>query len=255
MPHDTPGLPQGAPPGEPVVRRGPHQQDALLAGVAAATGPAMVRSERLNLWTDSADEWLPPGLWAARTGPQPANLDGVRITLGVEAVPSWRRATVGRRNHDGFRHVGRCRRRARQHDDGFEQHRPQRPSGTDRATLSEVAAGGPGRQRRPAAAVPYATAAGLATGTEVIPLTPRQIRSASQLLRSELIGHRLTHGPDELLAQQVRVARPSGPLEGGDWYLSIRDSLGEVDAIRSLAWAAWAAISPPAPEEVPQVFV
>ena len=52
-----------------------------------------------------------------------------------------------------------------------------------------------------------------------------------------------------------RAARPSGTIEDGDWYISVRDSMGEVDAIRALAWAAWAAIAPPEIETAPQVFV
>jgi hypothetical protein len=86
-------------------------------------------------------------------------------------------------------------------------------------------------------------------------MTPRQIRAASQLLRAELIGGRLTHASDNLLAQQVRHARPSKPIETDDWYISIQQSLGEVDAIRALAWAAWTAIAPPDDTDTPQVFV
>jgi hypothetical protein len=86
-------------------------------------------------------------------------------------------------------------------------------------------------------------------------MTPRQIRAASQLLRGELVGHRLKHSADNLLTMQVRHARPSSPVEGDDWYISVKESLGEVDAIRSLAWAAWVAIAPPDDTDVAQVFV
>jgi hypothetical protein len=63
----------------------------------------------------------------------------------------------------------------------------------------------------------------------------------------------LTHRDDPLLAAQVRSARPSAPIEGGDWYLSVRASMGDVDAIRAAAWAAWACIAPP--EHEVQIFV
>jgi len=86
-------------------------------------------------------------------------------------------------------------------------------------------------------------------------MTPRQIRAASQLLRAELIGHRLSHADDRLLQMQVRQARPSTAIEGDDWYLSVKESLGEVDAIRSAAWAAWVAIAPPDDTDTPQVFL
>jgi hypothetical protein len=106
-----------------------------------------------------------------------------------------------------------------------------------------------------AAAAPHLTDWAETMKIRAVALGPRQIKAASQLFRSELIGSRLWHGPDPLLAQQVRVARPSGPLDGGDWYFSIRDSGGEIDALRAAAWAAWAAIAPEEREPVPGIYV
>lgn len=230
----------------PSLAEGRIAERAVREGIRNASGPAMVRSERLNLWTDSSDEWLPPGLWTRQVGPQPGT--GERITLAVEAVPSWRRATVtvaiatdagvwagvaGELNADlaGAPTVEPAALQAMV-ERLIREWQP--------ASLAFSSA---------AAAAPYAAAAAAATYTPPLALGPRQLRAASQLLRSELIGGRLTHGPDPLLAQQVRVARPSAALEGGDWYVSIRDSLGDVDAIRALAWAAWAAIAPEAQED------
>jgi len=105
-----------------------------------------------------------------------------------------------------------------------------------------------------AAAGPHVAAWAAKAGVAARPLTAGEVRSASELLRSELVGGRLWHADDALLAAQSRAARPSGPVEAGGWFLSIRESLGEVDAIRAVAWAAWAAIAPEALVTEPQVF-
>jgi hypothetical protein len=254
LPHDDPRFVTALYQANPSLAEGRIDLQAILSGVANSTGPAMVRGERLNLWTDAADEWLPPGLWNQRQAPQPANLDGTRIVLGVDAVPSWRRFSVG---------VGIM------HDSGTwtgvagELDAMRLESSTVEPQDAQQLIADLCRKWQPALLcgsgshpiAPYIAAAGLATSTPVVLMTPRQIRAASQLLRSELIGARLTHGQDDLLYQQVRAARPNAPIEQGDWYLSIRDSLGEIDAIRACAWAAWGAIAPPEPVDVPQVFV
>lgn len=249
---DDPNDPAAWLKANPSLAEGRLSMDAIRAGVAAATGPSMVRTERLNLFSDAQDEWLPPGLWSAREGPQPANLDGTRIVLGVDAVPSWRRATVS----VGILHDSGCWAGVAGELDvatggtvepADVQRMVERLCVKWSPAMVSVSASHP--------VAPYVQAAGLATATPVVAMTPRQIRAASQLLRAELIGQRLSHAPDLLLQQQVRHARPSAPIEGDDWYISVRESLGEVDAIRSLAWAAWVAIAPPEPEDVPQVFV
>ena len=249
--HDDPRFLTALYQANPSFAEGRISAEAILSGVANSTGPSMVHSERLNLWSDAADEWLPPGLWVAATGPQPANLDGVRITLGVDAVPSWRRATVS---------VGIL------HDSGAwtgiageldSSNGTVDPKDVQRMVEQLCQKWNPAligcSASHPIA--PYVQAAGSATATPVVAMTPRQIRAASQLLRAELIGRRLTHSEDRLLQMQVRHARPSAPIEGDDWYLSVKESLGEVDAIRSLAWAAWVAIAPPDDTDTPQVFV
>jgi len=232
-----------------------------VAGVVGtgtiAPGSVEWSQERLNLWTDAADEWLPPGVWSRQDGPQPAEWG--RVVLGVEAVPTWRRATVTV---------------ALETDAGvwtgiageLDASRP--PTGaTASATVSpdqlvELVARLAGEWRpalvcysAAAAAAPHVEAWAKAAGIASHGLGPRDIRSASALLRSELAGGRLTHPVDPLLAQQARAGRPSSPIEGGDWYFSIRDSAGEVDALRALAWAAWGAISPEAPTVAPQIFL
>jgi hypothetical protein len=238
----------------PSLAEGRISREAIEAGVANSTGPAMVRAERLNLWTDASDEWLPPGLWQSRRAAQPANLAGVRVALGIDAVPSWRRVTVAVAiEHDSGTWAGIAGELDSAHSDSSTvdpsaaQELIEQLCQKWQPSMLAVSASHP--------ISPYAGAAGLATSTPVAQMTPRQIRGASALLRSELIGARLSHGPDDLLSMQVRAARPSSHIDGGDWYISVRDSLGEVDAIRAVAWAAWAAIAPPEVETVPQVFV
>jgi hypothetical protein len=60
---------------------------------SACLTPSAYRQETLNLWATGGDEWLPPGTWLARIGPQP-ELAGQRVVLGVESAPTWSRASV-----------------------------------------------------------------------------------------------------------------------------------------------------------------
>lgn len=237
----------------PSLAEGRLTERAIREGIANASGPTMVRQERLNLWTEAADEWLPAGTWARQLGVQPDER-GVRVVLGVEAAPTWHRATV---TVAVLTDAGVWAGVAGELDAGVTGDTTIEPAQLQDLVTRLC------REWRPdalafsvaAAAAPYADAAAKASRTLAIPMTSRQIRAASQLLREELRGGRLVHGPDELLAQQVRVARPSSSLEGGDWYLSIRESLGDVDAIRALAWAAWGAIAPPELKASPAIVV
>jgi hypothetical protein len=218
-----------------------------VAGSILTLSPAAYRSETLNLWSEGADEWLPPGTWPRRAGTQPA--EAIRIVFGVEAASSWRRATVAvAAVTDAGSWIGV----AGELDASTDT---VGPADLVQLIARLVRVWHPAEVAYSAAwsGAPYIEAWAGEAGVIATPLGPRQIRSASQLLRSELIGARLTHADDPLLAQQVRVARPSGPLEGGDWYFSVRDSLGEIDALRAAAWAHWAAIAPedaPAPPNI-----
>lgn len=234
----------------PAVAEGRVRLEPVLASYRSLTLPAY-RSETLNLWTEGTeDPWLPPGVWLRQVGAQPAAAE--RIVLAVEAVPSWMHATVA---------VGLVT------DDrawcGVAGELEAAAGGTvDPNELAELLRRLVAEWRptmlvysAAAAAAPYAAAVAAAVQLPVVPMTPRQLRQASELFRGELVGARLEHGPDELLALQARHARPSSPIEGGDWYLSIRQSLGNVDALRACAWSSWAAIAPPEVELPPQVFV
>ncbi len=238
----------------PAAAEGRVPLQPILDSIASLT-TAGYRQETLNLWSDGGDEWLPPGTWRESAGDQPRA--GVqRILFGVEAVPTWRRATVTVAIvTDAGAWVGIA-------------------GDLDTSTMSSSAVS-PGQlvqlltdladawkpdaigYSKAAAAAPHVTrwAEGRKLETFGDGLNGRQIRNASQLFRSELVGRRLTHAADPLLAHQARAVRPAGSIESGDWYLSVVDSVGEVDAIRAAAWASWAAIAPEARKIAPQVFL
>ncbi len=207
---------------------------------------AAFRSEILNLWGDAIDAWLPAGVWARQIVAEPP--ERRRVVFGVEAVPTWRRATVtvAWPTDDGA-FVGIA---------GDDDAMRPREGGTAAVSIapSDLIAL-LDRLREPwqpaavacygqSAAWPHVEAWALEHDIPTVKLGARELKAASELFRSELMGGRLVHAPDELLARQVRDARPSRPIESGDWYLSIRESAGEVDAIRAAAWAAWSAIAP-----------
>ena len=208
---------------------------------------AQYRMERLNLWADAIDEWLPAGAWMAARAPQPP-AEGRRI-LAVEVTPTWSRATVSvalATAEGAWVAVAQDVRATLGNVS---------PADVLAAVAAQVAAFRP-------QAIAYVSTASIAPHLDtwaelasipVIRLGAREIRSASELFRAELVGGRLTHLDDPLLASQVRSSRPSRPVEGGDWYLSVRESMGDVDAIRAAAWAAWACIAPP--EHEVQIFV
>lgn len=216
-------------------------------------GPAAFRMETLNLWSDAADEWLPAGGWRAAIGDAIAR-EGARCVLGVEAVPSWRRATVTvALSADDRAYVG-----VAGELDASRTAAATVPPAELVALLDRLAG-----EWKPsavafsgaAAAAPYVTTWAEGHGVAALALNARQIRSASELFRSEIIGGRLAHPDDPLLAQQSRVARPSSPIEAGGWYFGIRQSTGEIDAIRAAAWASWAAIAPEAAVIVPELQI
>jgi hypothetical protein len=215
--------------------------------------PSAFRMERLNLWADAVDEWLPAGTWLATTGPEPDRA-GARVVLAVEAVPLWRRATVAVAiaGPDGaWTAVA----------GDVDATRALTPTVAPAAVLDVLERAV--EAWRPAAiaynvAAPvgqYVEAWALAHDIPTVKLGARELMAASELFRGELVGGRLTHGDDPTLARQARAVRPSRPIEGGSWYLSVRESIGDVDAIRAAAWASWAAIAPPEPDRPVQVFL
>jgi len=216
---------------------------ARILEARSSLGPLAFRSERLNLWTEAIDEWLPAGLWQRLEGPQPART-GARVVLGIEAAPSWRRLTVTVVLMDA---AGLYLAVAGELDASRTASVTIAPAELVALVAELVAAWRPESiaYSKAAASGPHIEAYADAAGVRAVPLGSRELRSASAMLRAELIGGRITHAADPLLAQQVRAARPSADIESGDWYLSVRESAGDIDAIRAAAWATWAILAPP----------
>jgi hypothetical protein len=215
--------------------------------------PAHFRMERLNLWADAVDEWLPSGQWLATVGPEP-DRQGARVVLAVEVVPSWRRATITVAVSGA---TGAWTGIAAEVTPDPSIGPTVSPGDVVAALAASVKAWRPGAIAyvTSAAAGPHVEAFATEADIPTVTLGNRELLAASELFRAELIGGRLTHADAPTLARQARVVRPSRDIEGGGWYLSIRESAGDVDAIRAAAWASWAAIAPPDPTIPVQVFV
>jgi len=250
---DRPDDPRAWAKANPALAEGRLPAEALASSLATfRSAPKMFRQERLNLWSEGGDEWLPPGTWRDRIGIQPD--EAIRIVFGVEAAPTWRRATVAvALVTDAGAWVGV----AGELDSSRTDAASVSPADLVRLVSELAIAWRPSTiaYSAAAAAAPHLAAWAELAKITPTPMGPRQIRAASALFRSELIGGRLTHEADPLLAAQVRVGRPSGPLEAGDWYFSIRESEGEIDGLRAAAWAAWAAIAPEAIDLGHQIHV
>jgi hypothetical protein len=226
--------------------------EATIRGELRALTASTFRRERLNLWADAADEWLPPGVWVRAVGV----LDGLRrrSAIAVDVDPGWSHATIAVAVEPAA-------------DDaptfvGVAAELVALPGSTiDPAELLEAlervrVAWSPSRVAWSRSSSVAPALRGWASSADVptLELGATDLRSASELFRSELVGRRLVHADDPLLAVQARRARPSGPLEAGAWYFSIRESRGAIDAIRASAWASWAILGPAAEEPQDEIF-
>jgi hypothetical protein len=220
--------------------------------------PAAFRSERLNLWSDAADEWLPLGTWARTVGPQPLELaPSWPVALGIDVAPTWRRATIAAAvaPDEGPAWTGVVA--------DLDATRAGHVSAaiTPRQLLDALElARGRWHPRSILFSRAGAAAAHLAAWAAEHDVTARalggaELRAASEGIRAALVAGRLAHADDPLLGAAVRAARPSGPIVGGDWYLSVRASTAEIDAIRAAAWAALDVLGPPPVAVEPQVFL
>jgi hypothetical protein len=225
---------------------------ATIRDELRAFSPATFRRERLNLWSDAADEWLPPGVWVRQVGTSGGDVR--RVVLGVESEPGWSRATVTVAMVPGSDEaptwVGIAAELIA-------------PSGSTVAPDELLAAVGRVASELAPALVVWSRAAAVHAHLETwaeshdvatLALAPADLRKASELFRSELVGRRLEHADDPTLSVQARRARPSAPLETGAWYFSIRESRGAIDALRAAAWSAWGALAPEAVASQGEIF-
>lgn len=220
--------------------------------------PSAFRQERLNLWADAADEWLPLGTWTRTIGPQPLQLaPSWPVALGVDVAPTWRRASVAVAvaPDEGPGWAGLVA--------DLDAGRQSPPAAAIRPEALLAALDLARASWRPrsivysqaGAAAAHLTAWAAEHDVTAHALGGRELRAASEGLRAGLIAGRIAHADDPLLGLAVRAARPSGPIAGGDWYLSVRASTGEIDAVRALAWACLDALGPAVAPVVPQIFL
>jgi len=224
--------------------------DATIRDELRALTPSTFRRERLNLWADAADEWLPPGVWARQGGGAPAIIG--RVVVGVESDPGWQRASVAVAIDlpDAPLWVGVAAELVA-------------PSGSTVSPAELLAAVERVRTAYAPELVVWSRSAAVAAHLEQwatesdvhsLALTPSDLRKASELYRAELVGARLVHADDPVLAVQARRARPSGALDAGAWYFSVRESRGSIDALRATVWAAWGALAPEATAPQGEIF-
>jgi hypothetical protein len=247
---DAPDDPRAWAKSSPAYAEG-RISDATIRDELRALTPATFRRERLNLWADAADEWLPPGVWARQTAATPAELVG-RVVLGVESEPGWARASIAVAIDAPDRplYVGLAAELVA--PAGSTVSPAELLEALERARVAY----GPALVvwSRAAAVASHLDTWAIAADVPTLPLTPADLRKASELFRSELVGARLTHADDPVLNVQARRARPSGALEAGAWYFSVRESRGAIDGIRAAVWAAWGALSPELAEPQGQIF-
>ena len=186
----------------------PEHAIRALAMELGGFDTALWRSEGLNLWTDAVDSWLPSGVWARQSVQD--RPDRGRVVFAVEATPSWNRCSVAVAwaTPDGA-YVGVA---------GDDDASRPRPDGTlassiapadMTALLSKLA-----DDWRPAAvacsgaaaAWPHVEAWAAERDVTTVKVGARELRAASELFRSELIGGRLTH-PDDPAASAPGTAR------------------------------------------------
>jgi hypothetical protein len=249
---DAPDDPRAWRKSSPALVEGRDFGEATVRDELRALTPSTFRRERLNLWADAADEWLPPGVWARQVG----ELEGLRrrSILAVDADAGWSHATIA----VAVEPVA---------DDaptfvGIAAELVAAPGSTvDPAELLETldrirASWAPALVLWSRSSSVALALRGWAAAADVptLELGAVDLRSASEMFRAELVGRRLVHADDPLLAVQARRARPSGPLEAGAWYFSVRESRGSIDAIRAAAWAAWGALSPEVEPSQPEIF-
>lgn len=249
--NDSPEDPAAWAKSSPALVEGRISAATIRDELRALSGSTF-RRERLNLWADAADEWLPPGVWARQAGQAPSSWR--RAVLAVETEPGWSHASIGLAlvppSDDAPTFVTIAAELVA-------------PGSSTIAPAEILAALETARQAwapelvvwsRSAAVHAHLEAWAAEADVPTLPLGPAELRNASELFRAELVGRRLAHATDPVLSAQARRARPSGPLEAGSWYFSVRESRGPIDALRAAAWAAWGALAPEAVPSQPEIF-
>lgn len=204
--------------------------------------PDAFKRERLNLWTDAADEWLPPGVWGRQSRPDLAiPIDAPRLVLAVDASPSWRHATVTvagwiAPNHVHVAIAGELDALRLGSAGGHIA-----PAQLGELVTAAIATWGPAALVYDAASAVSPHAAAWADDLPLMALSGMQIRSACAALYGALVGGELTHSGDAVLTAQAHAARRSDA--GESWRLSRRASASDIDAILAATFAAFGALT------------
>jgi phage terminase large subunit-like protein len=234
----------------------PLANPALLGGILTRETIAYERSmmagatfrrERLNLWSDSADDWLPPGLWRSLADPdRTIPLDSPRVVVAADVTPSWQHGTVAvaARMAEGHPHMAIAA-----EVDALRQRADVRPSQLIEATVRAIATWAP-------AAVLYDQHGGLAPHLErsgianLLPVPASRMLSVCAHFEGLARGRELTHSGDDVLA--VSLASAARAEVGDGWRWARKRSTGHIDGIVAGSMALWGATSD---EAVPVVQV
>jgi len=223
---------------------------AAVQAERLSMSPSAWKRERLNLWVELADDWLPPDAWPGAAMRRTMGSAPGTAVLAVDVAPAWKRATIAvvAPMGDGTWHAAVAR-DLRPMEGGIVA-----PVDLERAMVELTAEWDPALW-----AWDQHAAAGVQVERIVTerdwqgrPYAGRLVVGAHETFYSELVAGRLTHEPDGLLDAAIRNAR-STPTADGGWRLSRRDSVGPIDPILAVIYAAAAAIAPDM-EAPPQVF-
>lgn len=208
------------------------------------------RRERLNLWVETADDWLPPGAWERSAVRRTIDAEPGTVALAVDVAPGWRRATVAvcAPMGDGTWHAAVVA------DVRAPEGRIVAPAELEAAMIRLTSEWSPSAWAwdQNAAAAGQLERIVSEHDWEGHPFGGRAIVAAHETFYSELVAGRLTHEPDALVAAAIANARTAPTADGG-WRLGRRVSLGPIDPILAVLYAAAAAIAPEG-EGAPQVF-
>jgi phage terminase large subunit-like protein len=240
--------PEGAPPGslEAITAANPAYGLTLRPAAVAAERLSLSASawkrERLNLWVETADDWLPPDAWERSAMRRTITADPGTVALGVDVAPGWRRATIAvcAPMGDGTWHAAVVA------DMRPAEGRIVAPAELEEAMIRATEEWGPLTWTWDANAAAAAQVERITSEHDWVahPFGGAAIVGAHETFYSELIAGRLTHEPDALVTAGIANARSAPVGAGGGWRLSRRVSLGPIDPILAVIYSSAAAIAP-----------
>jgi hypothetical protein len=214
---------------------------AAVAAERVSLSASAWKRERLNLWVETSDDWLPPDAWERSAMRRSMEHEPGTAALAVDVAPGWRRATIAvvAPMGDGTWHA------AVAVDLRAPEGRIVAPTDLADAMVDATAEWSPIAWSWDANAAAAAQIERIVSDHDWIarPFGGRAIVGAHETFYSELVAGRLTHEPDALVSAGIANAR-SAPSADGGWRLSRRSSLGPIDPILAVIYASAAAIAP-----------